>query len=286
MNQLLLTQIEWIRDLNGNSPQWLKAFFIGCNYIDTFAGYTIIAIVVWMGFKKVRGIELVVLALISHAITVLIKDYYQIPRPFVIDPSVGLVHVDGFSFPSGASQTAMLWGGYFIYHAKGHKFLQALAVLYILLISFSRIFLGVHYPMDVLMGWFTGGILVTLYVRYGLRAYNTAISWSSERRLLTFTIILLVIPLVFFNASLWRNFFTLFGIALGLYCDEKCRDPMKDPKQLSKRILRVLFSLIQVVALVLLLPMVLKAAPFSKLIFGFVVGFWVAFIMPRLNVRV
>ncbi|MFD3002242.1 phosphatase PAP2 family protein [Pontibacter toksunensis] len=73
--------------------------------------------------------------------------------------------VEHFSFPSGHATTAIaLYGllAYFLYrryhtHAK-RKLLLVLAAILILVIGFSRIYLGVHYVSDVLAGFLLGGL--------------------------------------------------------------------------------------------------------------------------------
>jgi undecaprenyl-diphosphatase len=90
-------------------------------------------------------------------------------RPDLLDP---IVEERGFSFPSGHSALGMVaWGilGVLVMRSRlpvGVKraIVVVLAVL-IVLIGLSRIWLGVHYPTDVLAGWTAGAVIVLVYAR-------------------------------------------------------------------------------------------------------------------------
>ena len=90
-------------------------------------------------------------------------------RPDLLDP---IVEERGFSFPSGHSALGMVaWGilGVLVMRSRlptavRRAIVIVLAVL-IVLIGLSRIWLGVHYPTDVLAGWTVGAVIVLIYAR-------------------------------------------------------------------------------------------------------------------------
>ena len=91
------------------------------------------------------------------------------PRPEVLH----LVEESGFSFSSGHSVTSMFFYGLaiclvwrYFENRKAACFCAALLAVPMLLIGPSRIYLGVHYPTDVLAGWCLGitGIILTLEI--------------------------------------------------------------------------------------------------------------------------
>jgi membrane-associated phospholipid phosphatase len=91
------------------------------------------------------------------------KGLFAHPRPFDLDPAVKLHDAGGYGFPSGHSQSAVVvWGIIASYVRK--RWAWALAVLLMVLIGFSRIYLGVHFPTDVLGGWTLGIILLAVYM--------------------------------------------------------------------------------------------------------------------------
>ncbi|HEY4550290.1 MAG TPA: phosphatase PAP2 family protein [Bacillus sp. (in: firmicutes)] len=90
-----------------------------------------------------------------------LKSFFERERPNVNR----IINADGFSFPSGHSMGSMTYYGFLIYLVLRSKRkplsklgLGILFCLVILLIGISRIYLGVHYPSDVLAGYMAGSV--------------------------------------------------------------------------------------------------------------------------------
>ncbi|MDR1796100.1 MAG: phosphatase PAP2 family protein [Clostridiales Family XIII bacterium] len=117
------------------------------------------------------GLPVAVAAGLGGVIHTLIKHFEERPRP---DEAMWLVPEDGFSFPSGHSNVSMILYVFIAvlvwrlllerYHDDLAAVLRALFACLILLVGFSRIYLGVHYPSDVLGGWALGGALATIFL--------------------------------------------------------------------------------------------------------------------------
>ena len=126
-------------------------------------------IVIWLCLKKriLEGIMLVVCSGGSGLMTLLIKSIVMRFRPDMMP----LIAETGYSFPSGHSVTAVCFYGYlaFLYWAYGkspvmRKVCIIGAVLMILGIGISRIYLGVHFPTDVIGGYIGGLMWLSLSV--------------------------------------------------------------------------------------------------------------------------
>lgn len=92
------------------------------------------------------------------------KVYFAVPRPWVLDPSFKPVEAaipaaTGYSFPSGHTATATAVYGSIAYGTK-KKQARILSVIAVLLIAFSRMYLGVHTPYDVSASLVIGAILI------------------------------------------------------------------------------------------------------------------------------
>ena len=85
-----------------------------------------------------------------------LKLLFRVPRPWVRDPNFTVVGnakeaAGGYSFPSGHSQTAVGTFGALALTGK-QKILRAIFLMIAVLVPFSRMYLGVHTPADVLVG--------------------------------------------------------------------------------------------------------------------------------------
>lgn len=96
-------------------------------------------------------------ALITHVL----KEYYNRGRPS-INPEIDAI---GFSFPSGHSMGSLILYGFTIYLVLRSDRSKTLKTIYITIaavliffIGFSRIYLGAHFPSDVLAGYLAGTV--------------------------------------------------------------------------------------------------------------------------------
>ncbi|TCB66973.1 phosphatase PAP2 family protein [Acinetobacter sp. ANC 4178] len=114
-------------------------------------------------YKKYTYILLICLGLIgSGAFAWLLKYWIARPRP----PEIfHLVQSYGASFPSAHSVYAAALSGLVIYLYRGHSkysYICCFAVIWFILMGCSRVYLGVHFPSDVLAGWGISFIWITL----------------------------------------------------------------------------------------------------------------------------
>ena len=122
--------------------------------------------------KKVAIIALIAL-LLSDLVTYAIKLVVQEPRPYMVLDNVRLLifEDDVFAFPSGHATSTLAVISVFLLNiedlAKKHyKILSVLLTLFAIVILFSRIYCGVHYPFDVLSGaliGIAGALIVNRY---------------------------------------------------------------------------------------------------------------------------
>lgn len=109
-------------------------------------------IIMWCVDKK-WGFRFLFAGLFGTALNQLLKAIFLIPRPWVLDPEFEIVEsareaATGYSFPSGHTQSAGTVFGMIAMWLKKRKVTIA-CVIIVLLVGFSRMYLGVHTPYDV-----------------------------------------------------------------------------------------------------------------------------------------
>lgn len=162
--ELLLLLNDWGNDV-------IDLFF---NVIThKFAAIPLYAYLLYVLYKKLKRKELIV-ALLCIAVMILISDQLallfkntlvQRLRPFNEPGLIGRVSKVGesggtFGFYSGHASSAMALATFMWFFLKrSRKKLGIAVIIWAVLVAYSRVYLGVHYPGDVLMGMFMGTLI-------------------------------------------------------------------------------------------------------------------------------
>lgn len=163
-------------------PAWLE---FAARDISALGGFTVLTLlaVLALGFlvvvkKYVEGLVLLAAVLGATALSEGLKFGYARPRPDLVAHAVETL---GSSFPSGhatLSAATYLTIGALLAHAQERRrvktYIHVTAILLALLIGVSRVYLGVHWPTDVLAGWCVGAAWSILCV--------TLASWLTRDR--------------------------------------------------------------------------------------------------------
>lgn len=222
----LLRILEKLRE-----PFW-DVFLGGFTYLGDEVVATVLILVVLWCFSKKAGYFLFYGIIFATTLNQGLKHAFRIPRPWVLDPSFTIVEnaraaATGYSFPSGHTACAVnIYGGLCFYLKKWWQRLICIAVACTVL--FSRLYLGVHTPLDVGVSAVAGVmILFTLHVGYqaALRSGKTLFLLNAILLLFTLATVLFVALLPVPAdidpsnlASAQKNTWTMLGMALGLIC--------------------------------------------------------------------
>ena len=118
----------------------------------------ILAIIITRHYKKEKYLEIAKLCLfaliLSGLIAGLLKLSFQSPRPFTVLENVRQLTIptEPNSFPSGHTSSTLAVITVLVWKLRENKAVVVLLALFAFLIGFSRIYVGVHYPLDVLTG--------------------------------------------------------------------------------------------------------------------------------------
>ncbi len=122
------------------------------------------AIIVFWCLSKSCGYYMMTVGFAGTIINQFLKLWFRIPRPWVKDPGFTIVEsaraeATGYSFPSGHTQNAFAVFGAPARYFKSTA-LRIMLVLLIALTAFSRMYVGVHTPLDVGVSLIVGTVLV------------------------------------------------------------------------------------------------------------------------------
>ena len=226
----------------------------------------LIAVIYW-AFNKKMGEYIAYASLTSVLVNGAIKDIFKAKRP-IGEPGIRSLKVEtatGYSFPSGHTQgTASFWSAIAIY--LKNNYMYGISALIIILVAISRLYLGVHYPKDVLFGAIFG--ILTSFITYKL--FNKV----NNKIALYFITFIIFIPALLYahSADFIKGMGTFLGFALGIYVEKKYVNFSVEGKSINK-ILRVVIGL----AILILLKVGLKAVFPNKLVFHFLRYFIIVF---------
>ena len=145
------------RIFNNEHRKFWKTFFRCLS--RSAESYTVLGLGLLGALMKPETLPWVMAGLLGFALELsgyyLLKKNIKRPRPFVVRPNVHfhIVPPDEFSFPSGHTAAAFLMA---VLLSSAFPILTVPAILWACMVGFSRVFLGVHYPTDVLAGMLLG----------------------------------------------------------------------------------------------------------------------------------
>jgi membrane-associated phospholipid phosphatase len=122
-------------------------------------------VLIWC-FNAGLGIRIGLILLTSAGINSAFKLAFGLPRPYWVSREViAYSSESSFGLPSGHAQNALAVWGRLAFWIR-IRWVSVLLSALIILISISRWFLGVHFPMDTFAGWIIAGLILFIFLRY------------------------------------------------------------------------------------------------------------------------
>lgn len=239
----------------------------------------LVCLLYWCINKKF-GYRIAFVYFVSGLVVQTAKVLFKVPRPWIqsktiapVDEAVG--GATGYSFPSGHTQSATALYGTIAYHGK-RKAVQLGMLALILLVAFSRLYLGVHTPMDVSVAMFVT-LLITIGMNY---VVDSKIIYKMKQE--TLLSVLLVIPLAMLMLGIVQINFTnvnyddmldfiksagaATGFAFGWYFETKYLDFDETKGNVWQKALRYIIGIV----ILLAIKSGLKVALGENMISGYV----------------
>lgn len=240
----------WLQGLFEGSYGFFDAFFTFITFFgEELVLFIVLPIFYWAINKEMAEIGAVA-GFATMTLNGMIKDICEIPRPIGTE-GIRFVEVENFfvdtvhlkegsySFPSGHSQTSsVMMFSIASYYNK--KKLWIFSSVLVLLVMISRLYLGVHWPLDVLIGGMLGLISAIFF-------YKLLINKKDDTRVKIYFIVACICLVALFFAEksdTYKSIGASFGFALGALFERKYVN--FDPKEGTfwKKVLRCLIGII------------------------------------------
>lgn len=156
-----MTILKWLESIR---TPWMDEVMSILTQMGDETIFMVLGMAVIWCLNKRWGFRFMLIGLTGTAMNQLLKAIFLVPRPWVLDPEFTIVEsaregASGYSFPSGHTQAATTCFGTLAAWLK-RRWVTAVCVAGIIIVAFSRMYLGVHTPMDVGVSLVTGTLTV------------------------------------------------------------------------------------------------------------------------------
>ncbi len=251
---MLTYELNFLKLLESIRSDFLNGLFEAITMLGEETLLIVLMAVVYFMYDKNLAKRMFFITAMSLSLNCIVKNFVKRPRPFTRGIScVREGTATGYSFPSGHSQTFATWSNGFSFYLKNKKLLWITVILSIL-VGFSRMYLGAHYPSDVIAGLLFGLIFAYFGNKLYDKVQNKHLLYTAFLLILTPFIILFMIK----PDPMFEDFFKLFGMQAGFTLAVIFEEKVVNLEKSStnwKNILRIVIC----VVLALVIKEVLKA---------------------------
>lgn len=208
-----------------------------------FAGSDLFFIValtlIYWSVNRKLGTRLLFALILGGLLNIALKTLFQTPRPYLVSDEVRLLAVEqnNYGIPSGHVMNAVVVWGYLAWALRRRWFTWAV-VIFVIVTAWSRMYGGVHYPQDVILGAILG--LMTLWAFIRIEQQFPAL-W--ERLELPPQIAMIVLAVIFAAAFTWTDEYgasltgVLIGVGAGVVLKQVLHFEFNNAQALPRRVL-------------------------------------------------
>lgn len=187
---------EFFIFLNGLNAPWLDPFFYWIT--KTWLWVPLYVFVIFLIIRKWKTKSVIVLVALVLSIVLtdqtcnLLKRTVVRPRPnrdpvlslnaHYVPDSDGTVYKGGtFSFPSAHAANSTVFAVFVsFFFGKKRKWVRVSMIAWVLALSYSRIYLSFHYPLDLLAGWLLGATCAFVVIKFLLLFFGKKLLLSND----------------------------------------------------------------------------------------------------------
>lgn len=209
-----MLELNILKYIESMRTDFLTAFFEAVTMLGEETILIVLVAAIYFMYDKRLAQRMFFITATSLAFNGIVKNFVKRPRPFQ-GGKISAIREEtatGYSFPSGHTQTFATGSFAFAVHLK-KCWLYVFSIVFTLLIGFSRMYLGVHYPTDVLFGAIFGFVFAfVLNILYDKAKSIHALHGAVCVILLPFALFFLISP-----DALFADFYKIYGLLVGLF---------------------------------------------------------------------
>ena len=170
MDTLFQFGIRITQALQTLSPA-LDGFMDAASFLGRIEFYLVLIPFIYWTIDRRIGVRTLLILIYADFVGAAFKLLFHQPRPYWLGNVKELTVEPSYGIPSTHASDSIAVGGYFITRTK-EIWLRILISAIILLIGISRLYLGAHFPHDVLFGWFVGLVVLWAVAKWGEQVRN------------------------------------------------------------------------------------------------------------------
>ncbi len=213
--------VQVILWLQGHFSPALDGVFKAITFLGEEDFYLLFMAFLYWCVDRALGARATLLLLFSNYTNTVFKEWFRMPRPFAYDARVRAIKpVGGYGLPSGHAQnTVAIWG--FFMTLWRQPLFWGLSLAFMLLMGLSRVYLGVHFPTDVLAGYVLGAAVLWAFLYLERTLKPMVARWSLGLRLFMLSFLALTLALGLHTEDGMTVSGAFFGLMLGMVLERE-----------------------------------------------------------------
>lgn len=287
-NPLLFSE-ETLNQIHIYAGKWLDFIMVAFTHLGNEMFYIlVIPFLFWCVNKRVATIVGIAF-LLSSAINDIAKFFFANPRPDAVKLAPEIAQLNRIycpanspGFPSGHAQSAVVFWGTLAYVLK-HRTFTIFSLFLIIAISYSRLYLGVHFAGDVAGGLILGTVIflcILALIPHYDKLWNTGIFSA----IIFFVIVPFILSITLTGNEIAKSLGVLSGFSIGFIFNKDKSEEMKF--SIAPALAKYITGIVILLAIKEGLKIILPSSNLSDFIRYWAMGLWVSYGAPVLFTKI